>query len=46
MAIDTEFLTRCINTLESASRELQQRGPDDAFYDILRAASVKEQAGP
>ena len=42
MAIDTEFLTRCIDTLESASRELQQRGPDDAFYEILRAASVKQ----
>ena len=42
MPFDIDFLTRCINTLESASRELRHRGPDDAFYDILRAASVKE----
>ena len=42
MTINTDFLTRCIDTLESASDELQRRGPDDAFYDIFRAAAVKE----
>ncbi|MDE2824275.1 MAG: nucleotidyltransferase, partial [Chloroflexota bacterium] len=42
MAINTDFLTRCIDTLESASDELQRRGPDDVFYDIFRAAAVKE----
>ena len=42
MTINTEFLNRCIDTLESAFEGLQQRGPDDDFYDILRAASVKE----
>ena len=42
MGINTDFLTRCINTLESASEELQRRGPGDAFYDIFRAAAVKE----
>ena len=42
MNINTEFLVRCINTLESAFDQLQQREPADAFYDILRAASVKE----
>ena len=42
MRIDTDFLIRCINTLESAFKELQQREPSDTFYDIFRAASVKE----
>ena len=42
MPINTDFLVRCIDTLESAFVQLQQRGPDDPFYDILRAASVKE----
>ncbi|MCY3693608.1 MAG: nucleotidyltransferase substrate binding protein [Chloroflexi bacterium] len=42
MKINTDFLARCINTLESASVELQRRGPNDSFYDILRAAAVKE----
>ena len=42
MALNTDFLVRCINTLESAFEQLQQRGPDDDFYDIFRAASVKE----
>ena len=42
MPINTDFLLRCINTLESAFEQLQQRGPADDFYDILRAASVKE----
>ena len=42
MPIDTGFLIRCITTLESAFEQLRQRGPDDAFYDIFRAASVKE----
>ena len=42
MSINTEFLNRCINTLESAFDQLQQRETDDPFYDIFRAASVKE----
>ena len=42
MPINTDFLVRCIHTLESAFEQLQQRGPADDFYDILRAASVKE----
>ena len=42
MTINTDFLNRCIDTLGSASDELQRRGPDDAFYDIFRAAAVKE----
>ena len=42
MPINTDFLTRCINTLESAFEQLQQYEPSDTFYDIFRAASVKE----
>ena len=42
MPINTDFLIRCINTLESAFEQLQGRSPGDAFYDILRAATVKE----
>ena len=42
MTINTDFLTRCINTLESAFQQLQQHDPSDTFYDIFRAASVKE----
>ena len=42
MTINTDFLVRCINTLESAFEQLQERDPADPFYDIFRAASVKE----
>ena len=42
MPINTDFLVRCIDTLESAFEQLQQHEPSDALYDIFRAASVKE----
>ncbi len=42
MPINTDFLIRCISTLESAFDQLQRREPGDTFYDIFRAASVKE----
>ena len=42
MPINTDFLVRCIDTLESAFEQLQQREPGDTFYEIFRAASVKE----
>lgn len=42
MPINTDFLVRCINTLESAFEHLQQRQPSEQLYDIFRAASVKE----
>ena len=42
MPINTDFLVRCINTLESAFEQLQQREPGETFYEIFRAASVKE----
>ena len=38
----TNFLIRCINTLESAFEQLRQREPGDTFYEIFRAASLKE----
>ena len=41
MPSNTDFLVRCINTLESAFEQLQQREPSDTFYEIFRAASVK-----
>ncbi len=42
MAINTDFLVRCVNTLESAYALLRTRGQDDELYDIFRAAAVKE----
>ena len=42
MTINTVFLTRHITTLESAFQQLQQHNPGHTFYDIFRAASVKE----
>lgn len=42
MSINTEFLSRCINALELALEQLEDRDPSDPFYDIFRAASVKE----
>ena len=42
MNINTEFLTRCIDTLEVALEQLQQYDVDDVWYDIFRASCVKE----
>ena len=42
MRINTDFLDRCINTLESAVEQLQQREPADPFCNTFREASVKE----
>ena len=42
MKVNTEYLDRCIQTLESAFELLQQCEADDFTYDIYRAASVKE----
>lgn len=42
MAINTDFLNRCINTLASACEHLRQTGANDPLYDIFRAAAVKE----
>ena len=42
MPINTGFLVRCVDTLEAAFEQLGQRERGDTFYDIFRAASVKE----
>ena len=43
MSIDTTFLRRCIQTLESALAEIEKHNVSgDIFYDICRAACVKE----
>jgi nucleotidyltransferase substrate binding protein (TIGR01987 family) len=42
MTINTNFLVRCIHTLEEAFTQLQGFKADHSFYDIFRAASVKE----
>ncbi len=42
MPITTDYLVRCIDTLEAAFEHLQEREGGDTFYDIFRAASVKE----
>ncbi len=42
MVINTDFLVRCVNTLEAAFDHLQTMEPSDSVYEIYRAASVKE----
>lgn len=50
MKLNTEYLKRCIRALETSYDRLQQLEPDEVlddipgvvFYDIFRAASVKE----
>ena len=43
MSIDTTFLFRCINALELAFGEISKlQESDEVFYDLYRAACVKE----
>lgn len=42
LRINTDFLTRCIWTLEAAFEQLQQEEADSLSYDIYRSACVKE----
>ena len=42
MNIDTGYLRRCVQTLETAFGQLRTHQPDDIVYDVLRAACVKE----
>ena len=43
MSIDTTFLRRCIQTLQTALEEIDKhRESGDVLYDIYRAACVKE----
>ncbi len=42
MRLNTDFLERCIRTLEAALDRIQAVEADDVAYDIFRAACVKE----
>jgi len=42
VALSTEYLERCIVTLERALQGLSDHQPDEIAYDIYRAACVKE----
>ena len=42
MSINTEFLRRCLDTLEHCLGELKRRDPDEIACDAYRAACVKE----
>ncbi len=42
MNINTDYLDRCIQTLESAFDALQKCEPGEMMYDIYRAACAKE----
>lgn len=42
MALSTEYVNRCITTLESALNGLADHQPGETAYDIYRAACVKQ----
>ena len=42
MRLNTDFLDRCIQTLEEALDRLRTVEADDVLYDIFRAACVQE----
>ena len=42
MRLNTDFLFRCIGTLELAFEQMQQHEPDDFIYEVFRSACVKE----
>lgn len=42
MTLNTDFLQRCLRTLETAYERLETAHAEDITYDILRAACVKE----
>ncbi len=42
MTINTDFLNRCIQTLDAAYAQLQQQEADSLAYEIMRAACSKE----
>ena len=39
---NTDFLMRCIGTLELALKQLQQHEPGEFIYEVFRSACVKE----
>ena len=42
MKLNTEFLERCIRSLEAAMAGLEARESEDVMHDVMRAACVKE----
>jgi hypothetical protein len=40
--IETDFLERCIKTLDKSFMLLQKSNPEEIDYDIYRSASIKE----
>ncbi len=42
MNINTDYIARCIETLETGYSELQSQRPGEILYDLYRAACVKE----
>ena len=42
MQLNTDFLQRCIRTLDAALEQLAAADPGEMMYDIMRAACVKE----
>ena len=42
MRLNTDFLFRCIGTLELAFEQMQQHEPGDFIYEVFRSACVKE----
>ena len=42
MRLNTDFLFRCIGTLEVAFEQLRQHEPGDFMYEVFRSACVKE----
>ena len=42
MTIDTQFLSRCIQALETAFNQLKATPQSDIQYDIYRSAIIKE----
>ena len=42
MRLNTDFLFRCIGTLELAFEQLAQHDPDDFIYEVFCSACVKE----
>ena len=42
MAIDTQYIVRCINSLEKAFDLLQQYDQQNTLYDVYRSATIKE----
>lgn len=42
MKIDTQFIERCVNTLEKSLELLNKADPENIEYDMYRSACVKE----